>query len=235
MTEKINNAGKYSFSLRFGSYNIANGREVCHDLTMLGADINSQALDIVGLQEVDMFVPRSRSQDSIKILSESSGLPYYAFFKAIDLGGGEYGLGILSKYPILSTDSMRLYSAETEQRILARAAIDICGIKTDFFVTHLSYESPSLRSTQSAAVIEELKKSRHFVLTGDFNMQSFDRFLSEEGFGAVNNSSYRVNTFSDCTIDNIIYDTSSWIFDRPKALANRHSDHNMLYATAYFK
>lgn len=42
-------------------------------------------------------------------------------------------------------------------------------------------------------------------------------------------------SFSDCTIDNIIYDTSSWFFDRPKALANRHSDHNMLYATAYFK
>ena len=57
----------------------------------------------------EAFGVQYKNQDSIKILSESSGLPYYQFFKAIDLSGGEYGLGVLSRYPIVESESMQLY------------------------------------------------------------------------------------------------------------------------------
>ena len=235
-TEKKTQAPeKYAFELNFGSYNIANGRDVGHDLTLIGEDIKDKGLDIVGLQEVDQFVPRSKNQDSIKILSESSGLPYYCFFKAIDLSGGEYGLGVLSRYPIVESESMQLYSEGNEQRILARTLIDVEGEQINFFVTHLSYESAELHATQTATVIEELKKYEGFVLTGDFNTTSFEVYYVDNKLGAVNNGAYKVPTFENDTIDNVIYDKSAWKFDKPKSLINGHSDHNMLYVKAYFK
>ena len=235
-TEKKTQAPeKYAFTLNFGSYNIANGREVGHDLTLIGEDIKDKGLDIVGLQEVDQFVPRSKNQDSIKILSESSGLPYYCFFKAIDLSGGEYGLGVLSKYPIIEYESQELYSPNLEQRVLGHVLIDVDGTNVDFFVTHLSYEDAEIHAVQTKAVIEKITQYENFVLTGDFNTSSFEVYYVDNKLGAVNNGAYKVPTFENDTIDNVIYDKSAWKFDKPVSLINGHSDHNMLYVKAYFK
>ena len=96
---------KSPITLNIGSYNIANGLNFKR-ITSIGTDIKNQNLDIVGVQEVDQFVDRTGRVDSMKMLSDASGLPYYAFFKAIDLQGGEYGVGILSKYPIAETDKI---------------------------------------------------------------------------------------------------------------------------------
>ena len=222
-----------AFSLNIGSYNIANGREIGHDLTKLGEDIKNADLDVVGLQEVDQFVARSGDQDTMKILSESSGLPYYQFFKAIDHQGGEYGVGILSKYPILEYEHELLHSPDLEQRVLGHALIDVDGTQIDFFVTHLSYENAEVHAIQTEAVIEKISQYENFVLTGDFNTESFDSY-AKAGFGTVNNDKYSVKTYQDQTIDNIIYAKDAWRFGIPIALANGHSDHNMLYATARF-
>lgn len=225
---------EYLFALNFGSYNIANGRDVGHDLTQLGADIKNAKLDIVGLQEVDQFVARSGNQDTMKILSESSGLPYYQFFKAIDHQGGEYGVGILSKYPILEYEHELLHSPDLEQRVLGHALIDVDGTQIDFFVTHLSYENAEVHAIQTAAVIEKISQYENFVLTGDFNTESFDPYYIENRFGALNNGAYKVPTYANQSIDNIIYRRESWKFGKPFALVNGHSDHNMLYTTAHF-
>ena len=113
-----------TISLKIGSYNIANGSGVKHDISKLGEDIKNQGLDIVGVQEVDHFANRSGKIDTMKLLSESSGLQYYTFFKAISIAGGYYGLGVLSRYPIVEKESTRLYSGTEEQRIVAKTVID---------------------------------------------------------------------------------------------------------------
>ena len=46
-------------TLNIGSYNIANGREVDHNMMKLAKDLAGKKLDIVGLQEVDQFCNRS--------------------------------------------------------------------------------------------------------------------------------------------------------------------------------
>ena len=225
---------KYLFSLKFGSYNIAAGRNVDLDFTVIGNDIKTQGLDIVGLQEVDQFTALSNNQDTMKILSESSGLPYSQFFKAIDYQGGEYGLAILSKYPILGYESEQLDSQGFEQRIWGHALIDVNGTHIDFFVTHLSYEDMALNALQTEALIEKVIQYENFVLTGDFNTSNFEAYYVDHKFGAVNNGAYKVPTFNSDTIDNIIYRREAWKFEKPLSLPNGHSDHNMIYATAHF-
>ena len=232
-TEKVIELPKLpsGFELKIGSYNIANGRNVDHDLSVLGNDIKEQGLDIVGIQEVDQFVNRSGNQDTMKILSESSGLEYYTFFRAIHHDGGEYGLGILSRYPIVSKSRKLLDSKGEEQRIFCKAVIDINGEKINFFVTHLSYEDMTLNAKQTATIIKELRDTDgNFILTGDFNTSDFGAY-ERAGFGVANSGEKRVQSF----IDNIIYSKALYEFSAPSNLPNGHSDHNMLYATAKVK
>lgn len=221
--------------LKIGSYNIANGRDVGHVFALLANDIRQNELDIVGLQEVDHLTGRSGSQDTMKALSSSSKLEYYAYFKAMDFDGGEYGLGILSRYPIISTETVKLDSGEHEPRILAKAVIDVNGTHINFFVTHLSYEDMTLNAAQTETVIGKLNESEGgFILTGDFNTEDFSQYF-DEGFEAVNNDSFKLPTFEASTIDNIIYSPAFFEFSKPQVLINGRSDHNLLYATATLK
>ena len=224
--------------LNIGSYNIAHGSAVNLKMEKLGEDIKDKKLDIVGVQEVDQFSSRSMNIDTMKELSESSGLEYYAFFKAIDLRGGEYGVGILSKYPILETEKTELYSGTEEQRVLGHAVIDVGGERLNFFVTHLSYESKALRDRQFATIAEKTAGLDNFVVTGDFNTSNFNEYAPIKNMDMVNNSESSINTFPSPTpsssIDNIVFSKNNWSFGDPSVLPNGNSDHCMLYATGTF-
>ena len=226
------------FTLKIGSFNIANGTNVRHSMKHLGEDIKAAGLDIVGLQEVDQFVPRSKNQDSIKLISEYSGLPYYAFFKAIDLNGGEYGVAILSRYPIIETFSQLLYSGTEEQRVAGCAKIDVNGTIINFLSTHLSYESKSLRTKQFAQLAEITANMDNFIITGDFNTNNFAEYAPIKNADMVNNTKYSIYTFPSTgpssSIDNIVYSTGNWTFENPEIVLNKHSDHCMLYAVGTF-
>ena len=226
------------FTLNIGSFNIANGANVHHNMKYFGDDIKNLGLDIVGLQEVDQFVPRSKKQDTVKLISEYSGLPYYAFFKAIDLNGGEYGVAILSRYPIVDTFYLKLYSGTNEQRVIGGAKIDVNGTIINFFSTHLSFESKSLRNRQFSQVASLVEGLDNFIITGDFNTSDFSEYAPIKNAGMVNNSKHSIYTFPSTgpssSIDNIVYSTGNWTFENPEIVLNEHSDHCMLYAVGTF-
>ena len=226
------------FTLKIGSFNIANGSSVRHDMKYLGDDIKNTGLDIVGLQEVDQLVPRSKKQDTVKLISEYSGLPYYAFFKAIDLNGGEYGVAILSRYPIVETFYLKLYSGTQEQRVIGGAKIDVYGTIINFFSTHLSFESKSLRDKQYEQIASLVGDLDNFIITGDFNTADFNEYAPIKNSDMVNNKKHSIYTFPatgpSSSIDNIVYSTGNWSFEKPSILQNKHSDHCMLYATGTF-
>ena len=134
---------KEELTLRFGSYNLMHCGLA--EISKLASNITDANLDIVGLQEIDQNTSRNGFKDTIKILSECSGYKYYAFFKAISVFGGEYGIGVLSKYPITQTQSILLESGTKEQRVLGRTEIEVNKKKINFFVTHLSFESKEVR------------------------------------------------------------------------------------------
>ena len=226
------------FTLKIGSFNIANGEAVRHDMKYFGDDIKNAGLDIVGLQEVDQLVPRSKKQDTVKLISEYSGLPYYAFFKAIDLNGGEYGVAILSRYPIVETFYLKLYSGTQEQRVIGGAKIDVNGTIINFFSTHLSFESKSLRDKQYEQIASLVGDLDNFIITGDFNTADFNEYAPIKNSDMVNNQKHSIYTFPaagpSSSIDNIVYSTGNWSFEKPSILQNKHSDHCMLYAVGTF-
>ena len=160
--------------LRVMTYNIHHGEGMDGkiDLQRIADLIKAERVDIVAMQEVDRGVDRSDRIDIMTELSDLTGLTY-AFGKNIDYGGGAYGNGFLTRFPILEERNLHYRMLrEGEQRGLHQLVVEVRGIEIVIMNTHLDYrEDPSER----LAHIKELKQAagrsgdRPVILCGDFN------------------------------------------------------------------
>jgi endonuclease/exonuclease/phosphatase family metal-dependent hydrolase len=92
--------------LRVLTYNIHAGKDAAQqpNLTQVAEVIRSTGADIVLLQEVDRRTTRSGGEDHVAMLASLTGF-HVAFGKSLDYQGGEYGIALLSRYPL---DSVRV-------------------------------------------------------------------------------------------------------------------------------
>ena len=220
-------------SLKVGSYNIRHGELVDYDMSRLAADILACDLDVVGLQEVDKNTRRTGGRDLLRELAEACGYEYYAFFAAMDFGGGEYGIGIISKYPIKSTDSKMLtVLPDTEPRVLAHAVIDVDGLEVDFYNTHISYESREIRATQLEEIRGYISSRRTAVLVGDFNVSKISEIdVAFPDHRRANKNNQPTFPVGREVIDEIVC-TTYWSIRSCEVYDVRgNSDHNLLFAT----
>ena len=107
---------------------------------------------------------RNDSQDTMEILASQTGMKYYAFAPALSpYQEGEYGIAVLSKYPIESYIYMDLPKGSTkeEQRVLLHTEINVNGNVFDFFVTHGQQSSIT---QQLAAANDYISSSSHCEL-----------------------------------------------------------------------
>jgi len=130
--------------------------------------------DLVALQEVDRGVPRSGSVDQPAWLGDRLGL-HHAFATAVPWEGGEYGLAILSRFPILGTRAVHLPSRAilaladgAEPRVLLSATVDAPGGPLTFGSTHLGLH-PTERILQAEAIAAQLTRRQRTLLCGDLN------------------------------------------------------------------
>ena len=140
------------------------------DLRRIADVINREKPDLVGLQEVDRGVQRTQRIDEIAELSKLTRMEY-AFAFNLPYQGGQYGVAILSRFPIRATEH-RLYKnlREAERRGLIRAEVKINGRVVHFATTHLDYQHDDGRlfeAQQMLAAISDVKGS--LIVVGDFN------------------------------------------------------------------
>lgn len=221
-------------SLNIGSYNIAHGQFINYDMQPIADDILEKDLDIVGLQEVDINADRSQNIDTLTLLSQMTGYKYYAYYKTVDLATeGQYGVAILSKYPIVETNRFDLPSPGVEARVLGYAKIDVEGTNVNFFVTHASFEKEEIRVSQFEYINTVLKDFDNFMIAGDFNTSNFEEYKKIENASTLNTAENNLPTHKKTeSIDNIVYSTDDWSFETPQILEKDHSDHSMLYSKA---
>jgi len=158
--------------IRVMSYNIhvGVGMDKKLDLPRIAAVINGQRADLVGLQEVDRGVERTGRIDEIAELAKLTHMDY-AFAFNLKYQGGQYGVAILSRYPIRSTDH-RLYlnTREAERRGFIRAEVNIDGRVVNFATTHLDYQYEDGRVFEAEQLLAGLKDVKGpLIVVGDFN------------------------------------------------------------------
>src|SRR2546430_16121835 len=129
-------------TIRVMTYNIhvGVGMDKKLDLARIAGVINAQHPDLVGLQEVDRGVERTQRIDEIAEIARMTKMDY-AFAFNLRYQGGQYGVAILSRYPIMATDH-RLYqnTREAERRGVIRAEVRVNGYTGNFVTTHLDYQ-----------------------------------------------------------------------------------------------
>jgi len=140
------------------------------DLTRIAGVINQQHPDLVGLQEVDRGVERTQRIDEIAELAKLTKMDF-AFAFNLRYQGGQYGVAILSKFPIMATDH-RLYqnTREAERRGFIRADVQVEGRLVNFVTTHLDYQYEDGRIFEAEQLLSALKDIKgRLILVGDFN------------------------------------------------------------------
>lgn len=216
--------------LRVVSYNIRNGHDVRHNMSLLADDILSVKADLVGLQEVDVCTLRTGGRDTLAELARALGWEHYAFCRAIDFAGGQYGTAILSRYPIRSFTVTELPSkGAREARSVGHAVLDVDGERVDFFNTHLSVESSALRAPQFDTLATMVANTHTWVLTGDFNTADLSFFSVFAGASLANPGKYATFPDSGEGIDNVVC-SPAWRITNTGTLQNYHSDHLLLWA-----
>ncbi|KAB7530263.1 hypothetical protein F8C76_01785 [Flagellimonas olearia] len=172
-TESVASSGNTVSML---TYNIHRGkdRNGVDKLSDIATVIDSSGVDFVFLQEVDKNTVSSGGIDQTAWLaSQISGLNYYAFEKHYDYDGGEYGLGILSKYPLSDIRNNRLTVRRSGQPnrtialLTARAKL-ANGRMVSLASTHFSSDD---KVEQANETIEYLRyySNLPMILGGDLN------------------------------------------------------------------
>ncbi|HUH32513.1 MAG TPA: endonuclease/exonuclease/phosphatase family protein [Daejeonella sp.] len=165
-------------SLKVMSYNIHHANPPSKpgfiDLDAIARVIRREKPHLVALQEVDVNTGRSGRLNQAAELARKLRMNF-VFAKAIDYDGGEYGLAILSKYPLsetvihqLPTDS----ASKGEPRILLTGKINLPGGREiRFGNTHLDSETDSLNRHMQINEINRIsqKETLPFILAGDLN------------------------------------------------------------------
>ncbi len=158
--------------LRVMSYNIhvGIGMDKKLDLARIAEVIKQQRADIVGLQEVDRGVERTGRVDEIRELARLTGMDY-AFAHNLDYQGGQYGVAVLSRFPILAIDHQRFANRrERERRGFIRVEVEVAGRRLNFVTTHLDYQFLDGRIFETAQLLKALAEVRGpVIVAGDFN------------------------------------------------------------------
>ncbi|MEK6478406.1 endonuclease/exonuclease/phosphatase family protein [Catalinimonas sp. 4WD22] len=144
------------------------------DVEAIAETIREQNPDLVALQEIDVMTGRSGKNDQAKMLADHLEM-YYYFGKAIDHDGGEYGVAILSRFPISKKQTYPLPTQEGtggEPRVLATVKVQLPdGKSLRFGSTHLDAQKENTNRLLQIRKIGELVSDEELpiVIAGDFN------------------------------------------------------------------
>lgn len=153
------------------------------DMAAIAKVINNAKPDLVALQEVDVNTDRSgKGINQAEELGRLTGM-YSFFVKTIDFEGGEYGIAILSKYPILHKTGIELpeeHNAAGETRALASVTIEpVTGKKIVFTCTHLDLKEEN-KELQINAITDYVRNTDiPFIIAGDFNSKPGSYVVNE--------------------------------------------------------
>lgn len=231
------------------SYNIHIGNPPSEAASVVDLEATAKAIklgnpDLVALQEVDKFTTRSGvNLDQAKKLAELTGMNYY-FAKAIDRSNGEYGVAILSKFPIKTSSRYSLpvnSGTNAELRVVGIVQVELPNGKRVYFVsTHFDHLAESNRELHAKELLKAIQpyKEHPVIVGGDFNMppssDTWNIIKTEMIMGCTTCPSTFPATNPTTTIDYILLNKQAakyFTIKNYKALIERYaSDHVPLVA-----
>jgi endonuclease/exonuclease/phosphatase family metal-dependent hydrolase len=219
-------------ALRVATWNIRAARSA--SLEEIAAELEAMQADIVALQEVDVRVRRTGFRDQPVVLAAALGF-HHVFAATIGWDGGDYGLAVLSRWPLADVRRHRLeHTGAGEPRIVLEVTVCAGGRPLRLFNHHADVGARSRGA--GLAVLRELVSpalGRGVLVLGDFNDgpdATGVRALIQAGLvdlGAERN----VNTAASGRIDYLLVDTPlARMTSSTQVWTTGKSDHHALMA-----
>ena len=179
--------------LTVASYNIhaAAGEDNVFDLDRTAQALKALDADLIGLQEVDVhWDARSEWRDTLAELAAQLGMyagfaPIYDFDPpAAGQPRRQYGVGLLSRFPLVRTENHPITRLSTQDPNpvpapapgFLEAEIDVRGRRVHVYCTHLDYRAdPAVRAAQVSDTMKILARDPRRdlqIMTGDFNAEA---------------------------------------------------------------
>lgn len=167
-------------------YNIHAGKDAkgIDNLARVADLVRSTKTDIALLQEVDRGTTRSGQVDQPNVLSRLTGF-HYSFGKTLDYQGGDYGIAVLSRWPIVEDSLIRLPVSPPQERSgsmheprgALQAVIQVPGGQLEILNTHIDASREDFYRKQEMTTllqiagrsIGELRRST--LVGGDLNAE----------------------------------------------------------------
>jgi|GEM_PF-1457705 len=166
--------------LRLMTFNIrhAKGLDGQIRLSAISSQIERGRADVVALQEVDRYQWRSGLQDQAAALARQLGMQYI-FAPAMKQGLSQYGIALLSRYPLSRVRIDRLPGGLEPRVALAAQTVTARGEAVTIITTHLGV--PHADRTQQMPELLRFVRSVQtpVVVMGDFNMKESDPLMGE--------------------------------------------------------
>jgi endonuclease/exonuclease/phosphatase family metal-dependent hydrolase len=154
--------------LRVATWNIQAALSAPPD--QIAAELRSMQADVIGLQEVDVGVRRSGFTDQPRALAAALGA-HHVFAASIKWDGGDYGLAVVSRSPLVTVQRHRLEQTQYgEPRIVLEVTVCANGRPLRVFNHHAAIGSRARESGFTR--LRELVAphlGRGVVVLGDFN------------------------------------------------------------------
>ena len=195
--------GSTPAELRVLVYNIHAGKDAAgvDNLERVAALVRETRADVVLLQEVDRLTTRSGNVDQLRELERRTGLQG-VFGKTLDYQGGDYGIAVLSRWPVRRDTLVRLpveppqarAGGSYEPRGALVAWIDAPGEPLRVVNTHLDASGDDhYRRQEASRVLAEARAlaadssagAPLVLVGGDFNAEpgtATPRTLTDAGF-----------------------------------------------------
>ncbi len=233
------------------SYNV-NCFTYSKDWDAITAEIQKVDPDIIGLQEIDVNTQRSGAGNQVKMLAEKLGYDYWYFAPTLEkFQGGQYGHGVVSRYPLENSEHIFFECNPEEKRNYERHEIKIGEKTLAFYNTHLCLGKKQEQAKQLAEITARMEQDEYALLTGDLNIKpdKIINVVNAEKLIALNGGdtyetwkyTYPQGDQPKTPIDNIIV---SKTLDYYWETANKCgiivnyancSDHNMIYTYVKLK
>lgn len=161
--------------LRVATYNI---RAALGGLDGIVADLEPIHADLIALQEVEHGLERPRSTDQAGHVAKALGMEeVFAGSFPVDEGDGEYGIAVLSRYPILSSEKLPLPQGKGRwPRVALKVEVDAPNGPVRFVCVHLArpfhwpLSNTVTRLGQISALLRSLEEDElPVIVAGDMN------------------------------------------------------------------
>ena len=167
-------------NVRLMSYNIYSCRNFVTrelDYDSIAETVRRCGADIVGLQEVRDEGPGPDNDPQARILAEKLGFYSYFAEAIVFPGRGPYGNALLSRYPILSAETVLIPDPDPrtgnkyyETRCVLKARIAVPGVPQGLTVCVTHFGLNTDEQENAVQTVLSLLDEERCVLMGDFNV-----------------------------------------------------------------